>query len=188
MSANQFEESVAREFYNVWNLLGLLAGLLSVISLVHKMIGVGLYGFPALIFQYYQNLLAPIRAAFLIVAPFDLPSWYIELYLLALLGMTSSLRASFRTNPALSSPNDQLETKIEEAIFVFFVSASLAVLIFPAIYLLQGPIIVLWRKLFRSPGTPEELALYRASVYQTKSLIVMAAAVVAFFIWNFQSA
>lgn len=68
-----------------WKVFGLVAGSLSLISLIEKIWHVGLLPFPALIVEYYRDMLVPIHNIVSSFLPFSVPEWYQDLWVLSAL-------------------------------------------------------------------------------------------------------
>jgi hypothetical protein len=183
-----------REEYAYWQqLLGGLAGSVSIISLIQKLFAIGLTPLLAKFLDYYRGIFYPLIDKLLFFVPFHIPSWYKDLYCLSFVILVAVYRNTDHRRddhlhaavsraldpnglPFQGSPKPSLLLK---AVVVPVVAALHSVILFG---FFMVPDII--ERLRATPLTEAARIHYNEAFGAAVSLVAAVCAVVVFFLLN----
>lgn len=133
----------AREYWYWFGAIGAACGSLALISLVQKVLKIGLAPLPAMIVDYYRSVIAPLREFLHWLMPITPPEWYVDLVVIGGLFAATFLRASWSNrNTGYERPGILILEDVLMLIFSIVASVlgtlTLLALLLPAFALYRG--------------------------------------------------
>jgi hypothetical protein len=98
---------VKRELDFWWCSLGMLAGSLSLISLIQNVLKIGLAPLPRMVIDYYRAVLRPLHELLVYIIPFELPAWYVDCYILSVIAISAYYRSALKGDYDAVCENDR---------------------------------------------------------------------------------
>jgi len=174
-----------------WKLIGLVSGTLSLISLVQKILKVGLMPLPAAIINYYRDMLTPLHIVIESLIPFHVPEWYEDLWVLSFLSFIIYYKSTYKMDFEKLTQDGLITTMFNFIIlslgsFIYFVFVSSMVMLL--LYVITLMMVLYGHTVYRLQHRADEK---RDSVVSDDtntrwilSSFMMISAAIAFFVWN----